>query len=167
MCHFAKFHQNRSHDCRGMSILRFSERRPSAILDFWNSNVLTATAVKRPILHYRTNHHHREDRSNRCWDIAIVVIFKMATAAVLDFQKIEILTVNPSSSQISSKSNRSTVAEIWRFNGFYRAMLCIRGTSHGPVSVRLCLCLSVTSRSSTKTAKRRITQTTLHDSPGL
>jgi len=49
-----------------------------------------------------------------------------------------------------------------RVNGFYRAMLCIRGTSHGPVSVRL----SVTSRSSTKTAKRRITQTTPHDSPG-
>jgi len=44
----------------------------------------------------------------------------------------------------------------------YRAMLCIRGNSHGPVSVRL----SVTSRSSTKTAKRRITQTTPHDSPG-
>ena len=44
--------------------------------------------------------------------------------------------------------------------GFYRAMLCIRGTSHGPVSV------SVTSRSSTKTAKRRITQATPHDSPG-
>jgi len=43
-------------------------------------------------------------------------------------------------------------------------MLCIRGTSHGPVSV--CLCLSVTSRSSTKTAKRRITQITPHDSPG-
>ena len=46
---------------------------------------------------------------------------------------------------------------------FYRAMLCIRGTSHGHVSV--CLCLSVTSRSSTKTAKHRITQTTPHDSP--
>jgi len=46
---------------------------------------------------------------------------------------------------------------------FYRAMLCIRGTSHGPVSV--CLCLSVTSQSSTKTAKRRITQTTPHDTP--
>jgi len=44
---------------------------------------------------------------------------------------------------------------------FYRAMLCIRSTSHGPVSVRL----SVTSRSSTKTAKHRITQTTPHDSP--
>jgi len=26
---------------------------------------------------------------------------------------------------------------------FYRAMLCIRGTSHGPVSVRLPVCLSV------------------------
>ena len=25
--------------------------------------------------------------------------------------------------------------------GFYRAMLCIRGTSHGPVSVCVCLCL--------------------------
>jgi len=48
--------------------------------------------------------------------------------------------------------------------GFYRAMLCIRGTSHGPVSV--CRCLSVTSRSSTITAKHRITQTTPHDSPG-
>ena len=45
---------------------------------------------------------------------------------------------------------------------FYRAILCIRGTSHGSVSV----CLSVTSRFSTKTAKRRITQTTPHDTPG-
>jgi len=25
---------------------------------------------------------------------------------------------------------------------FYRAMLCIRGTSHGPVSVSVCVCLS-------------------------
>ena len=43
---------------------------------------------------------------------------------------------------------------------FYRAMLCIRGTSRGPVSV------SVTSQSSTKTAKRRITQTTPYDTLG-
>jgi len=43
---------------------------------------------------------------------------------------------------------------------YYRAMQCIRGTSHGPVSV--CVCLSVTSRCSTETAKRRITQTTPH-----
>jgi len=33
------------------------------------------------------------------------------------------------------------------------------------VSVSVCLCLSVTSRCSTKTAKRRITQTTPHDTP--
>ena len=45
---------------------------------------------------------------------------------------------------------------------FYRAMLCIRGTSRMPVSVSV----SVTIRSSTKAAKRRITQTTPHDSPG-
>jgi len=31
--------------------------------------------------------------------------------------------------------------------------------------VRLCLCLSVTNRCSTKTAQHRIIQTTLHDSP--
>jgi len=55
---------------------------------------------------------------------------------------------------------------------FYRAMLCIRSISHGPVSVCLsvCLCLSVhlsvTSRSSTKMAKRMVTQTTPHDTPG-
>jgi len=50
--------------------------------------------------------------------------------------------------------------------GFYRAMLCIRGTSHGPVSVSVSVSLSLASRSSTKTAKQRITQTTPHDSPG-
>ena len=44
-------------------------------------------------------------------------------------------------------------------------MLRIRGTSHGPVSVRPSVCLSVTSRSSTKTAERRITQTTPPDTP--
>ena len=51
---------------------------------------------------------------------------------------------------------------------FYRAMLCIRGTSHGPVSVSVCLSVSVsvTSRCSTKMAKQRITQTTPHDSSG-
>jgi len=43
-------------------------------------------------------------------------------------------------------------------------MLCIRGTSRGPVSV--CLSVSVTSGSFTRTAKRRITQTTPHDTPG-
>ena len=38
---------------------------------------------------------------------------------------------------------------------FYRAMLCVRGTSHGPVFVCVCLSVSVsvTSRSSAKTIK--------------
>jgi len=49
---------------------------------------------------------------------------------------------------------------------FYRAMLCIRGTSHGPLSVRPSVCPSVTSWRSNKTAKRMITQTTPHNSPG-
>jgi len=36
----------------------------------------------------------RKDRSNRCGDIAIFVIFKMAAAAMLNFQKFKILTVD-------------------------------------------------------------------------
>ena len=51
--------------------------------------------------------------------------------------------------------NISATANARDFN-FYRAMLCIRGTSHGPVSVCLSVRPSVTSRCSTKTAKRRI-----------
>jgi len=35
----------------------------------------------------------RKDRLNRCRYIAIFVIFNMATAAILDFQKFQILTV--------------------------------------------------------------------------
>ena len=49
--------------------------------------------VKRSILHQRTK--FRKDRSNRYRDIAIFVIFKMAAAAILNFQKFEILTVDP------------------------------------------------------------------------
>ena len=37
----------------------------------------------------------RKDRSNRCGDIAIFVIFKMAAAAILNVQKFKILTVDP------------------------------------------------------------------------
>ena len=35
----------------------------------------------------------------------------------------------------------------WPHNFYYRAMLCIRGTSHGPVSVRLSVCLAVRHKS--------------------
>jgi len=55
--------------------------------------VLTVGAVKKPILHQRTK--FRKDRLNRCRDIAIFVIFKMAAAAILNFQKFKILTVDP------------------------------------------------------------------------
>jgi len=71
--------------------------------------------------------------------------------------------VNYCSLRRKVNEQRSTMRQT--LSTFYRAMLCIRGTSHGPC-VCLCLCLSVTSRCSTKKAKRRITQTTPHDSPG-
>ena len=61
------------------------------MLDLRNSNFLTVGAVKRPILHQHTKFH--KDRSTRCGDIEIFVIFKMAAAAILNFEKFEILTV--------------------------------------------------------------------------
>ena len=67
--------------------------RPSAILDFGNSNFLTASTVKRPILHNCAK--FREDQPKCCCDIAIFVVFKMAAAAILLFEKFEILTVYP------------------------------------------------------------------------
>jgi len=65
----AKFNRNRLKSCRDVSILRFAKWRPSAILDLQNSNVLTVSEVKRPILYQRTK--FRKDRSNLCGDIAI------------------------------------------------------------------------------------------------
>jgi len=47
-------------------------------------------AVKRPILYDRTK--FCKDRENRCGNFAIFVIFKTAAAAILDFQKVGILT---------------------------------------------------------------------------
>jgi len=57
---------------------------------YWISEIqifLTVGAVKRSISHQRTK--FRKDRSNRCGNIAIFVIFKMAV------QKLEILTICP------------------------------------------------------------------------
>ena len=56
-------------------------------------NFLTVGAVKRPILHQRSK--LRKDRSNRCGNITIFVIFKMVAATILNFQKFKILTVDP------------------------------------------------------------------------
>ena len=55
-------------------------------LGFVKFKFLMVRAVKRPILHQHTK--FCTDWSNRCGDIAIIVIcFKMAAAAILDFQK--------------------------------------------------------------------------------
>ena len=50
-------------------------------------------AVKGHILHQRTK--FRKGWSNYCGDMAIFVNFKTAATAVLDFQKFEILTIDP------------------------------------------------------------------------
>ena len=49
------------------------------------------------------------------------------------------------SAHLSIESVENLVAN--RRNRFYRAMLCIRGTRHDPVSVRLSVCLSVRHKS--------------------
>jgi len=51
---------------------------------------------------------------------------------------------------VSSITIGSSVNDFNIVRSFYSAMLCIRGTSHGPVSV----CPSVTSRCSIETAER-------------
>jgi len=58
---------------------------------FMKFHFFNGRAVKKPILHQRTK--FRKDRSNRCADIAIFVIFEMAAVAMLNFQKFEILMV--------------------------------------------------------------------------
>jgi len=62
-------------------------------LGFVKFEFLAVAAVKRPSLHQRTK--FRKDQSNRCGYIAIFVIFNMSAAAMLNFQKFEILTVDP------------------------------------------------------------------------
>jgi len=55
-------------------------------LGFVKFKFLTVGAVKKPILHQRTK--FRKDRSNRCGDIAIFVIFKDGGRRHLGFSKI-------------------------------------------------------------------------------
>ena len=62
-------------------------------LGFVKIKFFNSRAVKTPILHQRAK--FRKDRSNRCGDIAIFVTFQMAAAAILNFQKFKILTVDP------------------------------------------------------------------------
>jgi len=60
---------------------------------FVKFDFLTVGAVKRPSLHQHTK--FRKDRSNRCEYIEIFVIFNMSAAAILNFQKLQILTADP------------------------------------------------------------------------
>jgi len=87
----------------------FLKWRPSAILDFGNSNFSTVWVVKIPILHNRAK--IRKDRPIRCCNIAIFVIFKDGCRRHLGFRKIENFYNMPpvggqsaSACQISSKS---------------------------------------------------------------
>ena len=78
-----------------------------------------------------------------------------ATTCFVRFAKwvIRATAANYRRAATSGKRSEAITMMEWESANFYRAMLCIRGTSHGRLSVRL----SVTSRCSTKTAKRKIT----------
>jgi len=87
----------------------FSKWWASVILDFGNSIFLTAGAVKGPIWHLLAK--CRKDRSNRCGNIAIVVIFQDGGSRHLGFLKIRNFNCRSfvrgkyaSSCHISSKS---------------------------------------------------------------
>ena len=55
-----------------------------------------------------------------------------------------------SSTGLTAVTAESTFSAVnSHFCGFYCAMLCMRGTSHGPVSMSVCVCPSVKSRCST------------------
>ena len=89
-----KFHKDRSNrygDIAIFVIFQDGGRPPSWICEI--RIFLTVGTVKRPIFHQRTK--FRKDRSNGGGDIAIFVIFQTAAAAILNFQKSEILMVYP------------------------------------------------------------------------
>jgi len=56
----------------------------AAILDYKIFEILMVGTLKRAKLHHHAK--FRSDRSNRWWDMAIFRFFKMAAAAILDFQ---------------------------------------------------------------------------------
>ena len=90
----------------------------STICNFKILYLLTADGVRRPVLHQHAK--FREDRLNRCWDIAIFLIFKMAATAIFGFPKFDILTVEPLYRQMCVPMPNfvkisKTVAEIFLF----------------------------------------------------
>jgi len=91
MRHYAKFHKIGQ---TVAEIWRFNGFQNGGRPPSWICEIrifLMVGAIKGHILHQRAKFY--KDRSNRYGDIAIFVIFKMAAAAILDFQKFEILTI--------------------------------------------------------------------------
>jgi len=76
MCHLAKFHQNRPNDFWDIVIFRFSRWPPSAILDLLKVDFLNIFRVRRANVRQRAK--FCIYWSNRCWNIAIYLFFKMA-----------------------------------------------------------------------------------------
>jgi len=95
MHHLARFHQIGQTVVEIWKIWQFNGFQNAGRPPSWICKIrifLTDRAVKRLNLHQHTKFHR--DQSRCCGDIAIFVIFKMTTAAILDFQKFEILTVD-------------------------------------------------------------------------
>jgi len=67
-----------------MAIFRFFKTVTAAILDFRNFKIVMVKKFKRAKL--RNCAEFRADRSNRCGGMTISLFFKMAAAAILDFQ---------------------------------------------------------------------------------
>ena len=89
------------------------------MLDFGNSNFSTVWTVKRPILHNHAK--FREDRSIHCCDIAIFVIFKMAAAAILVFEKLEILMIYGDNLRQRAKFHQNRSNGCWDMALIFRA----------------------------------------------
>jgi len=78
--------------CRGCGYWPFSGYLKAAVRHLrLKIQFLTAGMAEMPILHQYAK--FPEDRSNRCWDIAIFVFFKMEPDPILDFPKFEFLKV--------------------------------------------------------------------------
>jgi len=92
-------------------------------LGFLEFDFYTISTVQR--VNMRHNAKVRGDRSNRCWDMAILRFFKTVALRHLGFWKIEILIVcrlKRVKMRHYTKFNSCplTVAELWRFNCFSR-----------------------------------------------
>ena len=90
MRHRAKFRGGQSNHSRDgrFSIFKITA---AAILDFQKLETSTSGPICRTSVRHRTK--FREDRSNRCGDMADFRFFKMAAAAILDFGNFKFLTV--------------------------------------------------------------------------